>query len=288
MRKRITDTSNYTGRHPTITTDPDTMTLVNDFLDTLEADISPLTRETYRRVAIQVLNARQRSHKLSITSKAKWGQVHAVVTRMKSEGILTDSDKIYGLPATYRSKKNTKHNMQEKVITLAEFNELLTSLPDTDRGRELALLCELAYFFGLRLTEALQLTPDDCLTEVTAKGTVWYLRVRSETAKGAKARNVPVIKQYHEDRCMDVITRFTRPFTITRGYVQYEVKKAVRTLDGPETKLSFHSLRHSFGTFAPVGVRVKQILLGHAHIATTLLYDHSSALDVQMLAQMGY
>ena len=151
MRKQIQNTKNYAGRKTTITADAKTQNLVDEFMATLESDKSPRTITEYRRVAIQVLNARKRSQTITITSKAKWLQCKAVITRMRNEGILSDDEKVYGFQQQWKSKSAAGNTTQEKVLSESTLQHILSVLPDDDRGLELKRLCEISFCFGLRL-----------------------------------------------------------------------------------------------------------------------------------------
>jgi site-specific recombinase XerD len=58
--------------------------------------------------------------------------------------------------------------------------------------------------------------------------------------------------------------------------LQRSVREAAR-LAGIEKRVSCHTLRHSFATHLLAGgydIRTVQELLGHAHVATTMIYTH--------------
>lgn len=285
MKKRGKDKqprqhTNYVGRQPTIKARPEIEALVNTFLDTLEGDMSELTVKTYRRTAIQVLQAREEAHTLpKITSKAKWLQVNAVVRRMKKNGILPEDATIYGLQKEWKTKHNRKAVIQhEKVITQAQFNELVSFLPEDERGQELRRACEYAFYCGLRLNEVLTLRPHNFVSKLIDGHVVWFVKITSAHAKMNEARVIPV----HADR-LYLVENFT-PFTITRGYVTYTFKEACIAFTGDEnTKLSFHALRHSFATNYPGDIRYLQAMLGHRDISTTKIYDHSDVRNHENL-----
>ena len=118
---------------------------------------------------------------------------------------------------------------------------------------------------------------------MTTTGMVWVLNVKH--GKGEKSRLIPIPKDH-----TDLVDRF-RPFTISRHYVEYEFKKAVRKLTGdPTTRLTFHGLRHSFATHYQGELDTLQQLLGHADITTTIkYYRHTSVLDDERtLEYFGY
>ena len=152
--------------------------------------------------------------------------------------------------------------------------------------RDLAML-ELFYSAGLRVSELQGVNLAD-LDLIAAQ-----VKVRG---KGRKERIVPVgtkavraLRQY-ERRRDDVLQGAGRGadriavFLTDRGRrisvpsVQRAIVKLLRTVD-EEQGLSTHSLRHTFATHlldAGADLRAVQELLGHASVATTQIYTHTS------------
>ncbi len=152
--------------------------------------------------------------------------------------------------------------------------------------RDLAML-ELLYSAGLRVSELQGVNVGDL--DLLAG----QVKVRG---KGRKERIVPVgtkavraLRQY-EARREEIVARVGRGaersavFLTDRGRrisvpaVQRAVVKLLRTIDD-EQALSTHSLRHTFATHlvdAGADLRAVQELLGHASVATTQIYTHTS------------
>ncbi|GJG85352.1 tyrosine recombinase XerC [Gemmatimonadetes bacterium T265] len=152
--------------------------------------------------------------------------------------------------------------------------------------RDLAMI-ELLYSAGLRVSELQGVNTGD-LDLVAGQ-----VKVRG---KGRKERIVPVgtkavraLRQY-EARREQVVARVGRGaeraavFLTDRGRrisvagVQRAVVKLLRAVDD-EQPLSTHSLRHTFATHlvdAGADLRAVQELLGHASVATTQIYTHTS------------
>jgi integrase/recombinase XerD len=150
--------------------------------------------------------------------------------------------------------------------------------------RDRALL-ELMYACGLRASEAIDLDVSD----VDLRHGV--LRARG---KGNKERLVPVgreaisaVRVYlqrgrpdlvglHEERRLFVNRRGGG---LTRQGLYKIVQRHARTA-GLDSKMSPHTLRHTFATHLLAGgcdLRAVQEMLGHADIATTQIYTHLSA-----------
>jgi integrase/recombinase XerD len=132
------------------------------------------------------------------------------------------------------------------------------------------------YACGLRISEAAGL-------EVTAiDGRNGLIRI---IGKGNKERCVPLpapvlaelrtLWTTHRDR------RWLCPSPTGKGPITraalWQTFKTVKAEAGITTRVTPHSLRHSFATRlleAGVELRIVQILLGHASIGTTALYTH--------------
>lgn len=154
-------------------------------------------------------------------------------------------------------------------------------------ARDAAVLT-LLYGCGLRISEALDLTPGDFTGRPTA------LRV---TGKGSKTRLVPLLPAIHE--AVDTYAKLcpyhlpaTEPlFRGARGgklqpaIIQREMQRLRSALGLPDSATP-HALRHSFATHllgSGGDLRTIQELLGHASLSTTQVYtgiDAARLLDV--------
>jgi integrase/recombinase XerC len=151
-----------------------------------------------------------------------------------------------------------------------------------------AAVLSLLYGSGLRISEALGLTPND-----VPPGT----KVLRVTGKGGKTRIVPLLAA-----TLDAVQAYIKlcPFATgadkplflgARGgplqpaIIQREMQKMRSALGLPETATP-HALRHSFATHllsAGGDLRAIQELLGHASLSTTQVYtgvDSARLLDI--------
>lgn len=173
------------------------------------------------------------------------------------------------------------------VLGEAAVTRLITTPPDTPRGRRDAAMIELAYGSGLRVSELVALP----LADVNLHG--GFVRV---TGKGGKTRVVPlntaaqmrITRYLEEDRpgwLRDprqralFLTERGGPMTrqgfwkALRGYAR---RADVRL---PTGDVSPHKLRHSFATHLVehgADLRAVQAMLGHADISTTQVYTQVS------------
>lgn len=179
----------------------------------------------------------------------------------------------------------------------------------TDRGRggeprfadvrNLAML-ELFYSTGMRLGELHGLNRSDL--DLLAQ----QVKVRG---KGRKERLIPVgdhalraLRAYDTRREALVSASGTGAdrtavFLNPRGRrlsvrgVQAAVSRALRAVEGSAGRLSVHSLRHTFATHLLDGgadLRAVQELLGHASVATTQIYTHTSVERLKQVYQRAH
>jgi integrase/recombinase XerC len=151
-----------------------------------------------------------------------------------------------------------------------------------------AAILTLLYGLGLRISEALSLTPADMMPGQTV------LRV---TGKGNKTRLVPILPLAqravgdYRERCpydLDAdqpLFRGAKGGPLNPALVQREMARLRSALDLPDTATP-HALRHSFATHL-LGrggdLRTIQELLGHSSLSTTQIYtgvDTARLLDI--------
>ena len=164
--------------------------------------------------------------------------------------------------------------------------DALIAQPDvsTPRGLRDRALIELLYATGLRVSELVGLRPADLNLEAT------FLTC---TGKGDKQRLVPIgdeaarwVGRYLREGRKTLLGRRTssRVFVNARGGGAgltrvgfWKILKAYTRQAGLKTRLSPHTLRHSFATHLlerGADLRAIQMMLGHADLSTTQIYTH--------------
>ena len=162
--------------------------------------------------------------------------------------------------------------------------EALINAPDVNNPlglRDRAML-EALYAAGFRVTELV------CLPLAAVSLSDGVVRIMG---KGSKERLVPLgedaqdwIKRYAEEsrpqllkgRASEALFVTERGGAMTRQMFWYLIKRHAQTA-GIKSSLSPHTLRHAFATHLlnhGADLRVVQMLLGHADIATTQIYTH--------------
>ena len=173
-----------------------------------------------------------------------------------------------------------------KALSIDEVRALLEAVPGDEPSalRDRALL-EFLYASGARISEALALTVDDVLDENGRASSA--VRV---TGKGRKQRIVPIGSYARE--ALDAYLARARPAfamksistpsvflgsrgtPLSRQHAWLILRRAAERA-GVSTRISPHTLRHSFATHVLSGgadIRVVQELLGHASVSTTQIY----------------
>jgi integrase/recombinase XerD len=179
-----------------------------------------------------------------------------------------------------------------KFLTADEVDRLLAA-PDvsTPRGVRDRALIEVLYATGLRVSELINLRPQDLNLDGG------YLTC---TGKGRKQRLVPFgveaagwIARYIRDARPVLLHRRASPrlFVNARGGSGltrvgfWKILKAYGRQSGLAATLSPHVLRHSFATHLlerGADLRAIQLMLGHADLSTTQIYTH--ILDARLRA----
>jgi integrase/recombinase XerD len=172
---------------------------------------------------------------------------------------------------------------------------MLLAAPRMDRpvGLRDAAMLELLYAAGLRVSELIRLKVLDINFDAG------YVRI---FGKGGKERVVPIggpalkaLNRYldqarplllkEESSAFLFVARRGRPLS-RQGFWKLLKKYAVQA--GIPHPVSPHTLRHSFASHLLEGgadLRVVQIMLGHADIATTQIYTHVSMERLQSIHQ---
>ncbi|MDF2798324.1 MAG: recombinase XerD [Devosia sp.] len=174
-----------------------------------------------------------------------------------------------------------------KVLSIGEVDKLLTlaeaeanteaSAPKQAAALRLYVLLELLYATGMRVSELVSLKRAAVMRDAS------FLTIRG---KGNKERVVPV-----NDRARDAIKAYLKtlepgvflfPASGAEGYLSRQVfardlKSLAARAGISASRVAPHVLRHAFASHLLAGgadLRVVQMLLGHADIATTQIYTH--------------
>jgi integrase/recombinase XerD len=188
-------------------------------------------------------------------------------------------------PAVHLTTPKHRHGLP-RVLRVDEIEAILAAVTTSGplAERDLALL-ELLYGCGLRATEVITLRSAD----VDLEGGL--LRC---LGKGDKERVVPLgsfaaaaVGRYaaHGRRLLsrgrrrDELFLNARGAPLTRQGLDFVLRRALKRA-GLEGRASAHTFRHSFATHLVEGgadLRSVQEMLGHADIATTQIYTHTTA-----------
>ena len=168
---------------------------------------------------------------------------------------------------------------QDEVLGLLE-----SPNPDSALGLRDRALLEIMYAAGLRVSEVINLEIGQVQFQVGC------LMVRG---KGSKERLVPVhqtalqrLREYMEGARLKLLNgaRQEAVFVNNRGgrlsrMGIWKLLQKYAVLSGLRTKISPHTLRHTFATHLLEGgadLRSLQLMLGHSAISTTQIYTHVS------------
>lgn len=163
-------------------------------------------------------------------------------------------------------------------------------LLEADHGQRASLVLALMLYGGLRLME---------VSGLMWRDVNWPGRTLMVRGKGNKERIVPLhdhlLEALQSWRAVAVKGRGQDPlFPGYRGRALQprSIEKIILAAGeraGLERRLTPHMLRHTFATRLlgqGVGIRVIQILLGHASIATTQIYTHVSDQQMKMAVDL--
>ncbi|MEM6907225.1 MAG: tyrosine recombinase [Pseudomonadota bacterium] len=193
-----------------------------------------------------------------------------------------EDDPSGALPAPRARRPLPKILSHQQIEALFECAEKAASSGRPAAVRQLVLL-ELLYGSGLRATELVSLplsaVPRDApLLNVVGKGGGQRIVPISERAREALAQWLIV-------RASEPASRFVFPSRGKAGHLTrvrlFQLLKQLAVKSGIDpAAISPHVLRHAFATHLLEGgadLRVLQMLLGHADIATTQIYTHVDA-----------
>ena len=179
--------------------------------------------------------------------------------------------------------KTTQRHLD--LITVKELDRLL----DAPKGESLEALrdramLELFFSTGLRVSELASLNRDLDLSKdefsIRGKGEKVRVVFLSESAKDAIRKYLKARKDMDDAMFIQTSSKKSRndSLRITPRSIERIVRKYA-TLAGISKKVTPHVIRHSFATDLlqnGADIRSVQMMLGHANIATTQIYTHTT------------
>ena len=290
---------------PLLEATPKLLTARKDWLEQLEKTrrVAKLTVEAYERDSRQFLSflCQHLGHRPDISdiSELRVADIRSFLAYRRNEGVGSRSlgrglagirsffnfltrTGLADVPAARVVRTPKQPKSLPKPLNIADALHIVdkkTQLDDEPwvASRNAAILT-LCYGCGLRISEALSLTPADFSDK---NATSIYV-----TGKGGKTRLVPVIPAVHEAiddylSCCPFILppdqplfRGVRGGKLQRAIVERSVQQLRSSLGLPDS-VTPHALRHSFATHLLSrggDLRTIQELLGHASLSTTQIY----------------
>lgn len=171
-----------------------------------------------------------------------------------------------------------------KFLTVDEVESLLKQPEDDNvRGIRDKAMLELIYATGLRVSELLSLKPDDVNLEdgfliCLGKGKKQRIVPVGSSASKALARYLSQSRPMLLKEPNEILFLTRRGKAFSRQGFWKLLKRYARGV-GLQSKISPHTLRHSFATHLlerGADLRSVQIMLGHSQITTTQIYTHVS------------
>lgn len=246
-------------------------------------------------------------------------EIRAVLTHAYQNGVIETNLKIKNLPV--RDAKTERRYLQQSEIDAIRQESRTTvdvkgnviplnDLPHSEylkRGH-LPLICDIAIFCGMRHGEILKLKYADIATWDESKDESWMFKLRAETIKTGKSRNVHLpewLKNYidkwwyenlSEEELAEVITdRKKKKKSIKHHNKRLFPYDSIQTSwENLESRaelpddITFHSLRHHFCSNAllnGVPIQIVKEMAGHKSITTTEKYIHAIPSDSARLIQ---
>lgn len=160
-----------------------------------------------------------------------------------------------------------------KIPEVISEEELLKIVKKTNnKNHRVSFL--LGFYQAMRVSEVIKLEPKD----VDKKAHL----IKIKQSKGAKDRNIPIVKPIKATQKSVLYALNQLPITIGKRALQIAFKKKSMEVLGKD--LHFHTLRHSGATWLlnekKWNLRQVQRFLGHSKVQTTQIYTHVSPQDL--------
>ena len=147
-------------------------------------------------------------------------------------------------PADKRIYRERSKTESARPYSELELRQILDHLKNTNKVYYYLVLT--LYGFGLRVSEAVNILPDDIIEK---EGKI-FVRVRPEISKFSKSREAPLIlKGHYRDDFIDFIVKRKHPKLKDKTLFTYynDVQKKIVVLDRHNVKSYFHKLSKELG-----------------------------------------
>lgn len=183
-------------------------------------------------------------------------------------------------PSIYLKSQKRTQNLP-RYLNIEDVNKLLTIKDDSDQEICDVAILETIYGCGLRVSECCdlkisQVSLNQNLLKVTGKGSKERLIPMNERNKIAIQKYVDLVRKKRNVNKSPYLFLNQSGSQIKREQIHVMLKKRCYECK-IDTRISAHSLRHSFATHLLDGgadLRSVQELLGHSDISTTQIYTH--------------
>lgn len=248
---------------------------LNQYIDYLqEKKLSPLHQATREQIMSYLLSLREQG-KASTTISRQIASLRSFYQFLiRRELISTDPTLLLETPKLERKLP--------QVLSIKEVDKLMTA-PDstTPLGQRDRAMLEVLYATGIRVSELINLTTDDCILDMGYIRCIGY---------GGKERIIPLgrlakeqVEQYLVDGRNYLLKNKTEEkklFLNHRGEALsrqgfWKIIKKYAQQAGINKKITPHTLRHSFATHLlenGADLRSVQEMLGHADLSSTQMY----------------
>lgn len=163
--------------------------------------------------------------------------------------------------------------MKQRIPEIVSEEEFLKLVKATDKSNHKTAYL-LGFYQAMRVSEVVNLRPKN----IDKKAHI----IKIKQSKGAKDRNIPIIKPIKASDRTVIYSLKHLPIGIGIRALQIAFKKKAK--EELDKDLHFHTLRHSGATWLlnekDWNVRQVQRFLGHSKLQTTQIYTHVSPQDL--------
>lgn len=263
------------------------------------ADISPKSRETYRRAVKQFFIFLQENEiesprrediiawrdSLKADHKAATIQTYLIAVKMFFRW--TEQDGIYPNIADHVKGVKVSAGHKKDYLTSTQAHTVLTAIDtNTEKGARDYALIALMLTTGIRTIEAARADISDL--RAAGDNTVLYIQGKGRDEKAEYVKVAPEVEQAirrylairgaaQTEPLFTSTSRNNAGERMTTRSISAIAKEALKEAGYNSDRLTAHSLRHTAGTLALLNggtVREVQQMLRHSNINTTMIYLH--------------